>query len=57
MLLDNYYYWHVNALPVTYIDDIFRLAKEQRYVEALIGQKRSKNFKIKNQKKNKIKDN
>ena len=53
MLLDNYYYWHVNALPVTYIDDIFKLAKEQRYVEAIIGQRQIKNYKLKTQKKEK----
>ena len=51
MLLENYYYWHTDVLPATYIDDIFKFAKNVKYTEALIGQSRPKNYKISNQKK------
>lgn len=35
MLLKNYYYWHTDVLPITFIDQIFKAAKETKYIEAM----------------------
>lgn len=53
MLLENYYYFHQDVLPVNFIDHIFKTVKDRKFVEATtIGQLKDKES-IKKQKKEK----
>tara|TARA_R100000900_G_scaffold9435_3_gene8673 strand:- start:3055 stop:3690 length:636 start_codon:yes stop_codon:yes gene_type:complete len=53
MLLKYYYWWHQNVLPVTFIDDIFKLVKDKKFQEATTIGADNKKTTIKKQKKNK----